>query len=388
MEKIAKTLFFCYLTLFPFGVLARLPLKTNWLPEVNFYLTDIVVGLIGLIGPIGLICKKKYKLPKLAKPMMVFLGITAFSLLVNIPFFEKKQILVGFLYWLRLAAYFGLYLMTNWTNWPNWTNLLKDGLLVVGGAVAVFGLVQYFFWPDLTALKYLNWDPHYYRLAGTFLDPNFTGIILVLSLFLLFSYPKLTIIHYSLFIIHYLALALTYSRASWLAFLGGMAVILAYKKKLKFLGILVLIMILTLFALPKKWGGEGVRLERTSSVFSRLESWQNALIIAKKHPFFGVGFNTYRYAQKKYGFLEEEEKWLVSHAGAGVDNSFLFVLATSGIFGLGAFSWLIWEILRFSFKKSIFIFASVVAVLIHCLFNNTFFYPWVIGWLAIVLGIK
>lgn len=381
MEKIAKTLFFCYLTLFPFGVLAQLPLKINWLPEVNFYLTDIVVGLIGLIGSIR---RKKYKLPKLAKPMMVFLGITAFSLLVNIPFFEKKQILVGFLYWLRLAAYFGFYLMTNWTNWTN----LKDGPLVVGGAVAVFGLVQYFFWPDLTALKYLNWDPHYYRLAGTFLDPNFTGIILVLSLILLLSYPKLKTYHYLLITLHYICLFLTYSRASWLAFLGGMAVILAYKKKLKFLGILVLIMILTLFVLPKKWGGEGVRLERTSSVFSRLESWQNALIIAKKHPFFGVGFNTYRYAQKKYRFLEEEEKWLVSHAGAGVDNSFLFVLATSGIFGLGAFSLLIWEILRFSFKKSVFIFASVVAVLIHCLFNNTFFYPWVMGWLAIILGIK
>lgn len=390
MEKIIKVLLFLYLVFFPFGQLGRLPFKIDWLPEVNFYLTDIIVGLIGVIGLTrwALVGKKKNKLPFLARPMMAFLGVTAFSLIINIPFFEKRQILVGFFYWLRLAAYFGFYLAVNWFNWNSGSGFLKDGLLVVGGAIAAFGLIQYFFWPDLTALKYLNWDPHYYRLAGPFLDPNFSGIILVLSIFWLFSYPKLTIVHYSLFIVYYFALALTYSRASWLAFFGGMLTILIYKKKLKFLAVLVLIMVLSIFALPKKWGGEGVRLERTSSVFSRLESWQNALSIAKKHPFFGVGFNTYRYAQKKYGFVKGEEKWLVSHAGAGTDNSFLFVLATSGIFGLGIFIWLVGEVLRFSFRKSVFVFASVVAVLIHSFFNNTLFYPWVMGWLVIILETK
>ena len=384
MKKIAEILLFLYLVLFPFGQLVRLPLKLGGIPEVNFYLTDIVVGLLGGIGVIRAVREKK--LPLLAKPMLVFLGITALSLVVNIPFFPGKEILVGGLYWLRLAAYFGFYLLVNLSNWSDWSNL-SNLLLVCGGAVAVFGLVQYFFWPDLTSLKYLGWDPHYYRLAGTFLDPNFTGIILVLFLILLISKFKPSFIHYSLFIILYLALALTYSRASWLAFLGGVGSWFCLrwgKKGIRAIIFIIFIMIITAIILPRGPGGEGVKLERTASMESRVRSWQQALIIVKDHPLLGVGFNTYRYVQKKYGFLGEG--WQTSHAGGGADNSFLFILATSGGLGLLGLLGLLGKILLVSFRKSPLIFASVVAVLIHSLFNNTLFYPWVIGWLVIILG--
>jgi len=47
MGKIEKVLLFLYLILFPFGQLVRLPLKLGGIPEVNFYLTDIVVGFVG-----------------------------------------------------------------------------------------------------------------------------------------------------------------------------------------------------------------------------------------------------------------------------------------------------------------------------------------------------
>jgi len=383
MEEI---LLFLYLILFPFGQLGRLPIKLGGFPEVNFYLTDIVVGLLGVIGVIRVIREIRgirevgeKKMPVLAKPMLVFLGITALSLLVNIPFWGRKEILVGGLYWLRLAAYFGVYFWINLSNWP-------DLLLVCGGAVAVFGLIQYFAWPDLTSLKYIGWDPHYYRLAGTFLDPNFTGIILVLTIILLISKFKPSIFQYSLFIILYLSLALTYSRASWLAFLGGVGSWFWLKEKkggIKTIIFIIFIIIITAAVLPRGPGGEGVKLERVSSVLSRVGSWQQALIIAKDKPIFGVGFNTYRYAQKKYGFLAED--WQTSHSGGGMDNSFLFVLATSGILGLlGLLGWL-GKIFILSFKKSPLVFASLVAILIHSLFNNTLFYPWVMGWLVIIL---
>jgi O-antigen ligase len=386
MKKITEVLLFLYLAFYPFGQLTRLPLKIGEFPEVNFYLTDLLVGILGVIGVIrGIRAVGKKKLPLLAKPMLIFLGITAFSLLVNIPFFEGKEILVGGLYWLRLAAYFGVYFWINLSDWSDWSNL-SDLLLVSGGAVAVFGLIQYFAWPDLTSLKYIGWDPHYYRLAGTFLDPNFTGIILVLTIILLISKFKPSIIHYSLFFILYLSLALTYSRASWLAFLGGVGSWFWLKKRKKGIGAIILIIIIiaiTAAVLPRGPGGEGVRLERTSSVLSRVGSWQQALIIAKDKPIFGVGFNTYRYAQKKYGFLGED--WQTSHSGGGVDNSFLFVLATSGILGLVGLLGLLGKIFALSFRKSPLVFASLVAILIHSLFNNTLFYPWVMGWLVIIL---
>jgi len=383
MKKITEVLLFLYLAFYPFGQLTRLPLKIGEFPEVNFYLTDLLVGILGVIGLIRAVREKK--MPVLAKPMLVFLGITALSLLVNIPFWGRKEILVGGLYWLRLAAYFGVYFWINLSNWSDWSNL-SDLLLVCGGAVAVFGVVQYFAWPDLNAFTFLGWDPHYYRLAGTFLDPNFTGIILVLTIILLISKFKPSFIHYLLFIILYLSLALTYSRASWLAFWGGVGSwfwLKERKRGIKTIIFIIFIIIITAAVLPRGPGGEGVKLERVSSVLSRIGSWQQALIIAKDKPIFGVGFNTYRYAQKKYGFLAED--WQTSHSGGGVDNSFLFVLATSGILGLFGLLGLLGKIFAISFKKSPLVFASLVAILIHSLFNNTLFYPWVMGWLVIIL---
>jgi len=47
---------------------------------------------------------------------------------------------------------------------------------------------------------------------------------------------------------------------------------------------------------------------------------------------------------------------------------------------------LLGKILLVSFKKSRLVFASLIAVLFHSFFNNTLFYPWVMGWLAIILG--
>jgi len=387
MKKIAEILLFIYLVLFPFGQLVRLPLKLGGIPEVNFYLTDIIVGLLGGIGvirAIGAVREKKYKLPVLAKPMIIFLGVTALSLVVNIPFFQEGEILVGGLYWLRLAAYFGFYLLIYLSDWSN----LSDLLLVCGGAVAFFGLGQYFLWPDLNAFKYVGWDPHYYRLAGTFLDPNFTGIILVLSLILLLDlFKKKKVTFYFLLFTFYFSLALTYSRASWLAFLGGMGSWFCLKwgkKGIRAIIFIIFITVITIIILPRGKGGEGVKLERTSSVFSRIGSWRQALIIAKDHPILGVGFNTYRYVQKKYGFLGED--WQTSHAGGGADNSLLFVLATSGGLGLLGLLGLLGKILLVSFKKSRLVFASLIAVLFHSFFNNTLFYPWVMGWLAIILG--
>ena len=40
-----------------------------------------------------------------------------------------------------------------------------------------------FVYPDLRNLWYLGWDPHYYRVFATLLDPNYVGILLVLTIF-------------------------------------------------------------------------------------------------------------------------------------------------------------------------------------------------------------
>lgn len=391
--KLIVFLLYFYLALFPFGQLVRLPFP---IPEVNLYLTDIAVAGLGLSW-LGwrLIKKRKFNAPPLSRPIFLFVGAAFLSLAVNSPFrvnFQGEPLLSGRevgvagLYLIRWVFYAGIYFVV-FDLAKEIKNLkleITNLLIGAGIAAAVFGLIQYLFLPDTRFLESFGWDPHYYRLLGTFLDPGFLGAILVLALSLLtvklWSWEKLSwwLVAWPIL---YLGLALTYSRASFLAYLGTMGVISWAKKSPKFfLGVLVA-GVITVLLLPRP-GGEGVRLERESTIKFRIINWQQSLTIAKDHPILGVGFNAYRYAQRKYGFLEE--KYQISHAGAGADSSFLFVLATSGILGLLAYLWLWLTIIRSA--NSIIILASTTALLIHSLFLNSLFYPWIMAWLWILLA--
>ena len=62
------------------------------------------------------------------------------------------------------------------------TKTVINSLLAVSIASSVFGILQYLIWSDLTALKYLGWDDHLLRMVGTFLDPTYLGLILVLGI--------------------------------------------------------------------------------------------------------------------------------------------------------------------------------------------------------------
>jgi len=401
MEKLITALLFCYLVLFPFGQLNRLPISLFQSPEIRFYLTDLVMFLLILTWGIWrfLLIKKKYTLPPLTKPIFLFLMIAIISLIVNSSRLSIRELFVSGLYLLRWIVYAGLYFVLidlksqfktaspagGYLKWSSMVNYL----IVLGAMTAIFGLVQYLIWPDIGFLEVFGYDPHYFRLVGTFFDPGFVGIILVLTLILLVvsNWEKIGIfklknlpVHCLLFTL-YCSLALTYSRSSYLAYLMGMGVIAFIKKAPRFFLIILFIGALTLLILPRQSGGEGIRLERTSTIQARAGSWQNALIISRDHPLIGVGFNAFRYAQRDYGFLKEQ--WQESNAGAGADSSLLFVLATTGIIGFLTYLGIWWKILRIG---NLTILASALAILIHSLFLNSLFYPWVMAWMWILLA--
>lgn len=395
MEKIITFLLFCYLTLFPFGQLNRLPLGV---PEVNVYLTDIILLLLVAGWGVWRIFSKRKKAliaAPLTSPILLFLFLACCSLLVNSPLLLSREVVIAGLYLLRLIVYFGFYfVLFSLKKWLNPKEIFNY-LLVIGFASSAFGLIQYWQWPDLRALAALEWDPHYYRVVGTFLDPGFAGIIYALFLIDLvvikweqiFTSARRSKIWIFVFFVGYIALALTYSRSSYLAFIVGMGVIAFVKKSPKFfLGILAL-GILTLLILPRQsqeFIGEGTKLGRRFSIIARINNWKQAIAIAKENPLFGVGFNAYRYAQKDYGFLKNE--WQETHSGAGADSSFLFVLATTGIVGFLSYFYLWLRIIQLSWKRSLVVFASACCLLVHSWFLNTLFYPWVMGWLAIILA--
>ena len=180
--------------------------------------------------------------------------------------------------------------------------------------------------------------------------------------------------HKFYWVIVYIALALTYSRASFLAFFTAFTWISYQRKTWKYIIVSASCVLLTVFLLPRYSSGEGVKLERSSTIYARIESWRKAWQIFSDNPIIGVGFNTYRYAQKASPD---------SHAGAGSDSSILLVMATTGIIGLLFYLRYIknlWEL-----NNNLIISTSLVAILIHSFFLNSLFYPSVMLWIALLI---
>ncbi len=209
--------------------------------------------------------------------------------------------------------------------------------------------------PDMRFLKLLGFDDHYYRLIGTLLDPNFSGAIIAGgAIFALFANQL------PLFFVSLIALALTFSRASYLSF--GVAVVLLalYNKKTKLI-LLISLLGLIIYFIPKPFG-EGVNLLRTVTVFSRVNSWQTGLNLFIQSPLWGWGF------KKVF-----------------IDNSLIYLLVSSGLIGFLSFLYLLKSI----FKNIDPINKIILALLlIHSMFNNSFFFVWIYFTFWISLSLK
>lgn len=388
---------------FLLGQLGRFPLS---FPGLAIQLNDLAVGLI-FLGWVVIQIRQRKKIiwPPLVKPILIFSSLAFLSLLVNFGNFKLDEILVGSFYLLRWVTYAGLYLVVfNFLQAQKKPDLktekITNLMIMIGVLMAIVGLLQYAFYPNLRNLFYLGWDPHYFRLFGTLLDPNFMGIILVFTFLLIFvkffeksfSFKTQRWLILTLLVV-FAALVLTFSRSSYLALVGGIFTIFLIKRNFKIFGIFsVLGGVLILVAFLRLIFYAPTLPERTASTKARVDSWKQALVIIKNHPVFGIGFNTYRFEQNRLGFLIRED-WQTDHAGAGTDSGLLFVWATTGIFGLAAYLWLWWRIIKLSIinhksSTSIALLCSIIAIFIHSFFVNSLFYPWVMEWMWILAGIS
>jgi hypothetical protein len=320
---------------------------------------------------------------KLAKYILIFYTVGLISLLINALAFDLKALLVGFMYWSRGLMYGLLYIPLSFLFKKSSLKLL---LISLGLATVLTGLGQYLFSPDIRSLEVAEWDPHYYRVVGTLLDPGYIGIILVMFfLILIYHQDRIKkIIFWLMAIPAYLVLAFTYSRSSFLAFLAGMTAISVKRKSVKPFIISLLLLTATIFLLPRSSGGEGVKLERTGSIQARIINWQRTIKIFSNNFILGVGFNTYRYAQRKAGFLDNN-KWLKSHSGAGADSSLLFVAATTGIVGL--FFYLRFLGRLWNYPSDFPLYIPLSALIVHSTFLNSLFFPHVLFVLGVILSL-
>ena len=181
-------------------------------------------------------------------------------------------------------------------------------------------------------------------------------------------------------IIAFVTLMFTYSRSSFLAGFS-VAIFVAFKKKKAAVAFFTLLVLTaSIFLLPRP-SGEGVKLERLFSIKERFETWKQGIKIFSRYPLLGVGFNTLRYAKIKY--YKDGKDSIVSHSGAGIENSYIFVASTTGIFGLAAYIYFLLQIYR---HTSTLAQLSLLATIIHAIFLNSLFFPWVMVWLWSLFG--
>ena len=393
LYALEKQLLWLLLIVFPFGNLLRFDLGGG----VAMLLMDVVLGALFMIrGP------RIMRSPKFAISGTLFMCAALISLVFNYTNYTISQLAVGTAYLARFVVYFHLYFVL-WSQDSRFKKQYLLALQLVGTTYSVIGLGQYVFFPDLTTLFFQGWDEHLYRVFGTLFDPNFSGAIFAMTFLLTLGYlreqvnmksdkksEKMLYYYASSAVLCLVALLLTYSRSSYVMTGVGLLTFALLTKQWKLPFIILSAFVIGIMLLPKNYPGEGVRLLRTASVNSRVEEYKQAVELFKTSPVFGVGFNTYRYAQIQHGYLQPGKSELPlsmnsNHAGAGVPNSYLFVLATTGLFGGAAFAMLGWQILKDHLarkSRADFMISASTAILIgigvHALFENSLFFPFIL----------
>lgn len=389
-------LFYLLVALFPFGVIPRITI----LPSVIVSVVDVVVCAI-LVLSAPLIWRTIKQKNTYVFACIAFIVISVLGVLTHTRGLFELMASVSYL--LRLMCY--LLLVIPLIHLPKPVlSKLKIEVSISGFVFVILGYIQYAYYPSLRNLFYLGWDEHLYRLFSTLLDPNFAGVYIVLimlsSVATIFPYMKRAsmkkrIIASTLLLALIPAFFLTYSRSSYIAALISFLIFLILVKQKKVILLLAASFLIALLVLPKGMGGEGVKLLRTASVIARLDTYNNILKVIYDNPLIGVGFNSLRFVSRNYGFVSVKDS-LVSHSAAGVPNSYLVLLATTGIAGVVAFIVFLTTFAKDSYKlyknKKVSLYAagvmsSAVAILVHSLFENTLFYAPVLLWMVVITGI-
>jgi len=357
---------------------------------VNVYLFDIGVILFSVLGTLYfLIVKKSYKVPKYAFLFLMFLLPAVISLFISSIELPTDKILTGFFYLLRYFSYLlsGMVVYNMADKKILSKKKIENALVWSGFFIAVAGFIQLIVLPDFTVLDPgLGWDPHKNRLTSTFFDPNFVGAYLVMCVAVLLEriFPDKRIkkssdagfFTYFCLVVILIGLILTFSRSAW-GMLGIVILVFGIFRSKRLLFLAIFTAFMAYFAIPRVQTRISGTTDPADSASLRIVSWTNTSKIIRDNIWTGVGFNTFRYAQEDYGFLTPDQDEM--HSGAGSDSSFLFVFATTGLFGfliyLGAFLFPLFDSLNKKYSGWLVIFSVLAGLFMESQFINSLFYP-------------
>lgn len=290
----------------------------------------------------------------------LFLAGLALGWLFAFTQYRLSELIIPTLYTLRLLSYLALYYVLKQLNY----HIPRSIILISGLVILSIGLVQYFYLPDMRIFQHLGWDDHLNRLTLPHFDPTFTAVMLGLALLsTLKSTPRISLLAP---LSYTLGILLTYSRSVWLSLVFTAVVFFRPKK---YILILIPILLVGILLLPKRFG-EGTNLLRTYSIESRLSSDLTYLRDYNYSLLVGRGLNTL--------ILDNGGGERPNHA-TGPNNSYLYILVTTGLLGL--IGWvLIWrDIYRTSRYKPMLLFFFLAS-----LFNNVMLYPFAILWVLLL----
>lgn len=394
--NLVNSLIILFLILFPLAEIGKLQIGS-----ISVTLNDLVLSIL-IIAWVIIDRKKIHEIKKrfLFKPIFIFFLISGISLIFNLSNLKFEEFLVSLLYLLRWIGYAFLYFILVSRD-KFFIKKISYFILVPISLFIFIGYLQFFYYPSLRNLYYLGWDEHLYRLFSSFFDPNFAGIFLVIALmfvisFLFFSFKKqdknFTIILSIILLLNLTAVYLTYSRSALIMLFVCIVTFLTLRKNKKILLILLFPLIALVFISPKSFQTEGTNLLRVTSSNARINTASDAIKIFRINPIIGVGFNAYRYAQNKYNNLTDRN-WQITHSGAGTDNSYLFILATTGISGFIAYLYLLYKMFNLgkrNINKNIFaavLISALLGVMASSIFVNSLFFVYVMGFIWIIAAL-
>lgn len=262
-----------------------------------------------------------------------------------------------------------------------------------------WGILQYLFLPDVRFLHTFGWDDHYYRLIGPLLDPNFAGLLSVITLYYWqslqvglrtifgtkypFAIKYLFTIRLFVWVVTIVALGMTFSRSSWLAFGGSLFFLSIWPKAHQTFSLKIvsgwLVGLLAVYMLLPKPTGEGVDITRTSTITARSTASQQQL--ANWQPLdwiIGKGAFNVRLS------LPTKGENVLPNTANQPDNLLIQILGSVGIGGMLLLLWLVWATRKFWQKLDVWLIGALVATLIHAQFNNSLFQPQI--WLILMAG--
>ena len=315
--------------------------------------------------------------------------------------------MISGLYLVRFVEYFLLAFLTfDLARDPKYKRGILIALILGAILLAFAGFFQLNIMPDFGSFEELGWDPHRDRLLSTWFDPNFIGglfaFMLCLTIGLLLdkktaSRTKGWLLMATVILLY--ALLLTYSRSAYLALAGGIGTLGLIRSRKLLIGSLVIAIVfisisnraeervVNLYHTAQSLIGVGAELPDATARL-RLDSWRGAWTMIQDKPILGIGFNTYAYAQNRYGFLDDLKK----HSATGSDSTLLTIWATTGTLGFLAYLWLLATFLWTAWGHrrnglTLGFLAGMIGLLIHATFVNSLLFTPLLVFIYLSAGI-